>query len=164
MITAPRQRCRRPQSERILASFQRGENRGERRKSRKIVKIAISPQRLRRSILRNSGPQQRKIDAEPIQEDPRHKTIENSLKDAKKNVPKNWGYGLEGRGGPGCCFGIVTRLNMYGFRILTVHSNRKGRLGSSPPSNRRFLSWSGCSVRNSEFQNLGISQNRSSTS
>ena len=81
----------------------------------------------------------------------------------EKNVPKNWGYELEGRGGPGCCFGIVTRLNMYGFRILAVHSNRKGRFGSSPPSNRGFLSWSGCSGRNGEFQNLGISQNRSST-
>ena len=141
-----------------------GVARGERRKSRKIMKIAISPQRFRRSILRNSGPQQRKIDAESIQEDPRHKTRENSLKYAKKNVPNNWGYGVGGRGGQGCCFGIVTRVNMYGFRILAVHSNREGRLGSSPPSNRRFLSWSGCSVRNSEFQNLGISQNRSSTS
>ena len=84
LITAKRSRCRRPKSERILASFQRGENRGERRKSRKIMKIAISPQRFRRSILRNSGPQQRKIDAESIQEDPRHKTIKKSLKSAKK--------------------------------------------------------------------------------
>ena len=61
LITVKRSRCRRPKSERILASFQRGENRGERRKSRKIVKIAITPPRLRTSFLRSFRFQQIKI-------------------------------------------------------------------------------------------------------
>ena len=43
LITRPRRRCRRPRNTHILASFPRGETRGERQKSRKIVKIAITP-------------------------------------------------------------------------------------------------------------------------
>ena len=87
LITRPRKRCRRPKNERILASFPRGENRGERQKSRKIVKIAITPPRLRTSFLRSFRFQQVKINCKRMRVGILDREARKGINFAVSNLP-----------------------------------------------------------------------------
>ena len=155
LITRPRRRCRRPKNERILASFQRGENRGERQKSRKIVKIAITPPRdfghhfyavfasnKSKSIASGCGSAFRteKLGKASIL---LYRIVQVTIKIFLLVAPLHL---VNNRG--------VGPPDIHWHRISLVHMNREGRFGYSQPSNRRFLTRSERSGRKSAFPHL----------